>query len=129
MVEQCSLDSQQEIRVIALDIKKAFDRVWHKGLTKLTSFGIHVVLHGWISSFLSDREQSFVLDGVTSSPMHIAAGVPQGSIIGPVLFLIFINDLASHLVNDLHLFADDSRLHIKDSCDRTPCAESLQRDT
>ena len=126
-----ALDTQHEIRVIALDIKKAFDRVWHKGLlAKLASFGIQGDLYGWITSFLSGRQQSVVLDGSTSSPRPISAGVPQGSILGPLLFLMFIDDLASHLKNDLHLFADDSTLHIviKSTNDRALCAESLQQD-
>ena len=99
-------------------------------MTKLTSFGIQGVLHGWISIFLSDREQSVVFDGSTSSSRPISAGIPQGSILGPTLFLMFIDDLASQLDNDLHLFADDSTLHIviKNTCNRNPCAESLQRD-
>ena len=126
-----ALDTQQEIRIIALDIKKAFDRVWHKGLMeKHSSFGIQGDLHCWIASFLSDRQQFIVLDGSTSSAKRISAGVPQGSILGPVLFRMFIDDLASHLENDIHLFADDSTFHIaiKNTCDRIICAESLQCD-
>ena len=126
-----ALDTQEEIRVIALDIKKAFDRVWHKGLmTKLSSFGIQGDLHSWIASFLANRQQSVVLDGSTSSAKPISAGVPQGSILGPMLFLMFIDDLASNLVNDLHLFADDSTLHIviKNANDRSVCKDSLQQD-
>lgn len=125
------LDTQREVRVIALDIKKAFDRVWHPGLlTKLTTFGICGDLHSWISSFLADRQQAVVLDGFISTPKPLAAGVPQGSVLGPLLFLMFINDLASHLDNDLHLFADDSTLHavIKNPERRAACTESLQRD-
>lgn len=126
-----SLDSQQEVRIIALDIKKAFDCVWHRGLLmKLSSFGIHGDIYGWISSFLADRHQAVVLDGHTSSSKTLSAGVPQGSVLGPLLFLMYIDDLTSLVENDLHLFADDSTLHIviKNSCDRTICAESLQRD-
>ena len=91
-------------------------------MEKLSSFGIQGDLHCWIASFLSDRQQSVVLDRSTS--------VHQGSILGPVLLLMFIDDLASHLENDIHLFADDSTLHTatKDTCDRIICAESLQCD-
>ena len=89
-------------------------------MEKLSSFGIQGDLHCWIASFLSDRQQSVVFDGSTSSAKPISARVHQGSILGPVLFLIFIDDLASHLENDIHLFADDSTLHIaiKNTCDR-----------
>ena len=105
--------------------------VWHRGLlSKLTSFRIQGDLYGWISSFLTDRHQSIVPDGFTSSAMPLSAGVPQGSVLGPLLFLMYIDDLASHLENDLHLFADDSTLHvvIKNPSLRDICAESLQRD-
>ena len=125
------LDTQQEVRIIALDIKKAFDRVWHQGLlAKLTSFGICGDLHSWISSFLANRQQAVVLDGFISTPKALSAGVPQGSVLGPLLFLMFIDDLASHLDNDLHLFADDSTLHavIKNPADRAMCTDSLQKD-
>ena len=125
-----ALDTQQEIRVIALDIKKAFDRVWHNGLMEKLIFWHPRGLHCWIASFLSDRQQSVVLDGSTSSAKPISAGVPQESILGPILFLMFINDWASHLENDIHLFADDSTLHIaiKNTSDRIICAERLQCD-
>ena len=123
-----ALDTQQEIRVIALDISKAFDHVWHKGLMeKLSSFGIQGDLHCCIASFLSARQQYFVLDGSTSSTKPISAEVPTGSILDYVIFFMFIDNLASHLQNDIHLFADDSTLHIaiKNTCDRIIRAESL----
>ena len=126
-----ALDQQCEVRVIALDIKKAFDRVWHRGLlAKIRSFGIQGDLYQWIKSFLDNRQQSVVLDGYTSTKKTISAGVPQGSILGPVLFLMFIDDLSAHLENSLHLFADDSTLHltIKNNEDRSPSRDSLQRD-
>ena len=77
---------------------------------------------------LNNAQQSVVLDGSTSSAKPISAGVPQGSILGPLLFLMFNDELALHLENDIHLFADDFTLHIafKNTCDRIICAESLQ---
>ena len=119
--------TSNKIRVITLDIKTAFDRAWYKGLMeKLSSFGIHGDLHYWIAPFLSDRQQSVVLDGSTSSAKPISADVPQGSILGPLLCLMFYDDLASHLDNGIDLFADDSALHIaiKNTCDKIICAET-----
>ena len=126
-----ALDTHQEIKVIALDIKKAFDSVWHKGLMeKFLCFWHPRRLALLDASFITDRQQSIVLDGSTSSAKPMSAGVPQGSILGPVLFLMFIDDLASQLENDIHLFTDDSTLHIaiKNTRDRIICTESLQCD-
>ena len=83
-----------ESRVISLDISKAFDRVWHKGLlTKLPMSGLNQTLINWIGSFLSDRSIAVRVDGFLSNLHSINAGVPQGSVISPVLFVLFINDL------------------------------------
>ena len=89
-----SLDNGCEVRAVFLDISKAFDKVWHKGLIyKLKQNGISGKLLNLIIDFLSNRNQRVVLNGKYSSWTNIEAGVPQGSILGPLFFLIYFNDL------------------------------------
>merc|ERR1711895_336117 len=98
--------------VVALDISKAFDRVWHKSLlSKHPSFGFPPSICSLLLNFLSDRSLSVVVDGSVSSPLSINSGVPQGCVLSPTLFLIFINDLLSVTSNPIHSYADDSNLH------------------
>ena len=86
-----NLDQGKDVRFIFCDISKAFDKVWHRGLIhKLKSYGIHHNLVQWIADYLNDRCQKVVLDGFASSTQGISAGVPQGSVLGPFLFLIYI---------------------------------------
>ncbi len=104
-----AIDSGKEIRAIFCDISKAFDRVWHKGLLfKLQSSGISGHLLNWFSSYLTRRKQRVVLPGVYSSWTTIKAGVPQGSILGPLLFLVYINDIVHNIGANIRLFADDT---------------------
>ena len=104
-----ALESCGESRVIFLDISKAFDRVWHKGLlAKLPMFGLHHTLINWIGSFLSDRSIAVRVDGFLSNLHSINAGVPQGSVISLVLFLLFINDLLTSTSSSIHSIADDT---------------------
>ena len=104
-------------RAVALDISKAFDRVWHAGLLhKLKSYGISGHIFSLISSFLSNRRLRVVLDGKSSQEYPVNAGVPEGSILGPTLFLQYINDLPDDVICDIAIYADDTTLYSK--CDR-----------
>ena len=106
-----SLDEGYEVRGVFLDISKAFDKVWHKGLLyKLEQNGIKGPLLNILADFLRSRKQRVVLNDQHSSWSDILAGVPQGSILGPLLFLIYINDLADGLQCNPNLFADDTSL-------------------
>ena len=92
-------------------MSKEFDRVWHKGLLfKFKSVGFSGSVLEWFSSYLSNRKQRVCFKGTSSSWMHINAGVPQGSILGPILFLTFINDIVKNIRNKIRLFADDTSL-------------------
>ena len=102
---------------MALDISKAFDRVWHAGvLCKLKSYGISGQIFSLISSFLSNRRLRVVLDGKSSQEYPVNAGVPQGSILGPTLFLLYINDFPDDVICDIAIYADDTTLYSR--CDR-----------
>ena len=103
-------------QAVTLDIFKAFDRIWHAGLLhKLKSYGISGQIFGLISSFLSNRRLRVVLDGKSSQKYPVNAGVPQGSIHGPTLFLLYINDLPDDVICDIAIYADDTTLYSK--CD------------
>ena len=85
------------MRAVFCDISKAFDRVWHRGLLyKLRRIGISGSLLSWFANYLKDRKQRVVLPGASSNWSIINAGVPQGSILGPLLFLIYINDIVEY---------------------------------
>lgn len=106
-----TLDNGDEVLSVFLDFKKAFDKVWHKGLIfKLEKVGIRGNLHLWFSSYLHDRKQFVVIKGSKSSLKTILAGVPQGSVLGPLLFLVFVNDIHVGLLSSVQLYADDTSL-------------------
>ena len=106
-----SFDDGLEVRGVFLDISKAFDKVWHEGLLlKLSLNGISGNLLKLLRDFLYCCKQRVVLNGQNSSWENVNAGVPQGSILGPLLFLIYINDLSNGVSSNCKLFADDTSL-------------------
>ena len=107
-----AMDSRDQIDLIILDFCKAFDKVPHQRLLlKLNQFGIKGNILRWIESFLTSRTQQAVLEGATSNQVHVTSGVPQGTVLGPLLFLIYINDIENNIDSQLRLFADDCLLY------------------
>ena len=108
-----AVDSGKEVRVLFCDISKAFDRVWHKGpVHKLSCLGITRDLIRWYKSYLSNRRQGVILNGIISEWASVLADVPQDSILGPLLFLIHVNDIGNGIRSCICLFADDTSLYI-----------------
>ena len=99
------------IDVAYLDFRKAFDLVSHKHLIyKMSKYSIKGQILNWVEEFLRDRSQRVLIRGTASTSQKVTSGVPQGSVLGPVLFLIFINDLPLKVLSPLSLFADDSKI-------------------
>lgn len=123
-----AMEKHGESKAIALDISKAFDRVWHAALmNKLIAYGLPEKLRGWMGSFLASRVIQVVVDGITSDRVHVNAGVPQGSILSPTLFLLHINDLLSSTDNKIFGFADDCTLVASFNSQRPLSAEESKR--
>ena len=110
------VDEGSPVDVIYLDFQKAFDKVPHQRLIlKLKSHGMGNSINNWIEQWLKDRRQRVVVDGEVSSWKPVLSGVPQGSVLGPILFLIYINDLEEGVTGNILKFADDTKLFRK--CD------------
>lgn len=117
----------EQTDVLIMDFSKAFDKVGHtKLLHKLHHYGIQGRTHMWIQDFLRHRTQTVVLEGEKSNPADVKSGVPQGSVLGPTLFLLYINDIAEGLTSTIRLFADDTIAYLAVKGDED--AATLQRD-
>ena len=124
-----SFEQFDETRAAFLDLSKAFDKTWHDGLIyKLKSFGISGDLLALLKNYLSNRYQRVVLNGQESDWVSISAGVPQGSVLGPLLFLVYINDLTEGVCSNIKLFADDASLFTRINNNVNASQERLMRD-
>ena len=125
---QTALDQSKEICFIFCDCSKAFDRVWHKGaLFKLQRAGITGTLLKWFENYLNGRKQRVVINGKNSDFNTIQAGVPQGSILGPLIFLLYIDNLTEVIKTNIRLYADDSCIYT-DYQDPKDAAKHLEED-
>ena len=107
-----SFDNKKQVDVAILDFSKAFDTVSHKKLLhKLENHGIKGPLHDWLTCFLTRRTMQVVVDGSNSDTTTVDSGVPQGTVLGPILFLCHINDLPDAVASQVRLFADDCLLY------------------
>ena len=124
------LDDGNDVQMIFFDISKAFDRVWHNGLLfKLEHIGICGNLIDWFKNYLSGRKQRVVIRGQSSTFLEVKSGVPQGSVLGPILFLIYINDITSGITSNKKLYADDTSLYYPIMKNREhECYQVIKRD-
>ena len=126
--ENLDANPSLDTKGIFLDMSKAFDKVWHEGLIyKLRSYGIRSNLLNLLMNYLDNRKQRVMINGTNSSWKPIKSGVPQGSVLGPLLFLIFINDLPDNLNCSPKLFADDVSLNVV-MHDNKNSTENIEKD-
>ena len=126
-----ALEEGKTIDCVYMDFMKAFDVVpHHRLLSKLTSYGFSELMINWIKEFITGRSQRVRIDGILSEKEIVKSGIPQGTVLGPFLFLIFINDLPDSIISQLYLFADDCKVYkvLKNaSKDREALQEDLDR--
>ena len=107
-----ALDHKKSAQIVFCDISEAFDRCWNAGIiVKIKSYGVGASLLSWFQNYLSDRYQRVVILGQASELGLIEAGVPQGSILGPLLFLTYINDLPAGVESNMKLHVDDATVY------------------
>ena len=122
-----NLEEGKQSDILIMDFSKAFDKVSHSLLIhKLNGYGITGKANTWIANFLSCSSQSVIVDGEMSDPAQVRSGVPQGSVLGPSLFLYYINDIVEGISSTIRLFADDTIMYLAITSQRD--ASTLQRD-
>ena len=122
-----AVEQGYEINAVYLDFMKAFDQVPHRRLIhKIKSYGIEEQTVNWIENFLNNRKQKVIVNGAQSEWNNVTSGIPQGSVLGLILFVLYINDLQEGMKSEIFLFADDTKVYskIKKLADR----KKLQRD-
>ena len=123
-----TLDEGFAIDNVNMDFRKAFDKVPHRRLIyKLSTYGIHGKVLHWIENFLNNRQQRVCVNGYESNWQEVSSGIPQGSVLGALLFVIYINDLPDNIISDIFLFADDTKFfrRIVDSDDAAVIQQDL----
>ena len=107
-----AMDQRHQVDLIMLDFSKAFDTVAHnKLLLKLEYFGIQLHTYSWIRTWLTNRTQKVVVEGETSNHLKVLSGVPQGTVLDPLMFLLYVNDISTGIGSSIRLFADDCVLY------------------
>ena len=122
-----TLDEGGSIDAIYMDYQKAFDSVPHRRLiAKVKAHGISGNVLDWVQDFLTNRSQKVIINGAQSEEKEVTSGIPQGSVLGPILFVLYINDLPSNVQSEIRLFADDTKLFTRS--DTKEACENLQKD-
>jgi hypothetical protein len=122
-----NLDPGKQTDCLIMDFSKAFDKASHSLLTrKLSHYGIKGTTSRWIQDFLAERKQAVVVEGEKSDSINVESGVPQGSVLGPSLFLFYINDMPEGIRSRVRLFADDTIVYLTITSDTD--ADYLQED-
>ena len=124
------LHDGKQTDLIVMDFAKAFDKVCHeKLLTTLHSYSVDPTTIHWIRGFLSNRSQSVVIEGAQSLPLPVTSGVPQGTVLGPALFLCYINSMLEGISSSIRLFADDTVIYrqINSAADHTILQQDLHK--
>lgn len=125
-----ALNSRKQIDMFAIDLSKAFDTIYHaKLIRKMRELGVAVEIIKWVTAYLHNREQFVEISGARSHTLPVMSGVPQGSVLGPILFLLYINDIAKAVDSsiEVRLFADDRVLFtcVKSTADRILLNDAL----